>query len=127
MRVLVVESDARFGGTLVAALARTDSRLLVVGWASDARGAMVLARASRPDVVLVGTIESTPLQAAVRAVRTSSPAALVALVDESVDLETARAEPVAGFLTRSPDPEEIARSFLEVAELARASSGERNR
>jgi hypothetical protein len=123
VRVLVLESDPVFGGHLVAELARVDDRLLVVGWVSEPNGALALADVTYPDVVLVGRVLNAELDGVATSMREASSAPIVALVDPGADVGTADGPLISGFIPRVSSPEDIARSFFEIALLALASSG----
>jgi DNA-binding NarL/FixJ family response regulator len=123
VRVLVIESDPAFGGDLVVELTRVKNRLVVVGWASEADGAIALAQATDPDVVLVGQAANAELERVATRMKEASSAPIVALVDPAADVATAGRPSIDGFIPRVSQPAEIARSFFEIALLALASSG----
>lgn len=126
VRVLIADSDCVLAGELVAALARKETRVRVVGLACDAEGAVALAGVGRPDVILLGTVGGPPLEAVVEVLRDGSEASIVVLADErkGVGATECQLAGVAGFVPRGQGPEGIAASLFEVALVARASSSD---
>ncbi|MDP8911788.1 MAG: response regulator transcription factor [Actinomycetota bacterium] len=118
VRVLIADDHRLFAEALEAILG-TDDRIAVVGTARDGREAVELARALKPDVVLMDI--SMPVMdgiEATEAIRARSAGACILILtgsDSTLDVDRARAAGAAGYVTKDRIAAELIDAILEIA------------
>jgi DNA-binding NarL/FixJ family response regulator len=117
VRVLIAEDEPLFAET-IEALLEDDSRVEVVGTATNGQGAVDLASALVPDLILMD-ISMPGLDGieAARRIRFEQPSACVLILTGSsiaADVDRARQAGVAGFLTKDRLGSQLVDAILEL-------------
>jgi two-component system NarL family response regulator len=118
VRVLIADDHRLFAEALEAILA-ADDRITVVGQASDGGEVIELARALRPDVVLMDV--SMPVLdgfEATREIRSTSDEVAVLMLTGSnsrADVDRSREAGAAGYVTKDRIASELVEAILEVS------------
>lgn len=116
--VLIADDQLLFAEALEAILS-SDARIAVVGRAGDGRMAVELARAHRPDVVLMDI--AMPLLDgidATREIKAQLPATHVIVLTGSAasqDVSRARSAGATGYVTKDQIADDLVRAILEAA------------
>jgi DNA-binding NarL/FixJ family response regulator len=116
---VVIADDQRLFAEALEAILSTDARIAVVGRAANGEAAVGLARAERPDVVLMDI--AMPVMdgiAATEAIREELPETRVIVLTGSEapqDVARARAAGAAGYVTKDQIAGDLVRAILDVA------------
>ncbi len=113
---VVIADDQRLFAEALEAILSTDSRILVVGRASDGQAAVELTRKQRPDVVLMD-IEMPVMDGieAAAAIRDDVPEARVIVLTGSAatrDVSRARLAGAAAYVTKDQIADDLVRAIL---------------
>ena len=118
IRVLLADDEAMIRAGLKAVLA-TDPGITVVAQAGDGREAVELARAHRPDVVLMDIrMPGMDGLAAAAELRDVAPVVMLTTFDEDEYVARALADGASGFLLKAADPRELLIAVRAVADGA---------
>jgi DNA-binding NarL/FixJ family response regulator len=118
IRVLLADDEAMIRAGIAAVLA-TDPGITVVAQAGDGREAVELARAHRPDVVLMDIrMPGMDGLAAAAELRDVAPVVMLTTFDEDEYVARALADGASGFLLKAADPRELLIAVRAVADGA---------
>ena len=116
---VVIADDQRLFAEALEAILSSDGRISVVGRAADGREAIELARAHRPDVVLMDI--AMPVMDgidATKAIREEIPGTCVIVLTGSAanqDISRARSAGASGYVTKDQIAGDLVRAILDTA------------